>query len=309
MCGIRRGAHPGSASLVLGMLLLAVVLRGRSTTGIQPGNLAVGSPCEHGGRGPAARDRGATPVTTSLALVATVVVLAGVNLWVHVGPSRWQPVTGPLLAVGLLLLGRWAGLGWEQMGLGPRCARPRPGLGRRRRRPRRGRLRRGARGAGLAWRLPRRPARRRTATGGPPRLRRGAARRRRLRGGRLPRGAVGAARPRARRTLGGRADLGAVRPVARAPGGRRSTRQRRRPGCRQGQRRRRQRYRHGPRARAARHPRPSGRRHGGVHRARRGVFAVLREQSGSLVAPFLLHWAANGLGILAAAWAWTVHAE
>ncbi len=39
------------------------------------------------------------------------------------------------------------------------------------------------------------------------------------------------------------------------------------------------------------------------------VFAVLREQSGSLLAPFLLHWATNGLGILAAAWAWTLHAE
>ena len=39
------------------------------------------------------------------------------------------------------------------------------------------------------------------------------------------------------------------------------------------------------------------------------VFAVLRDQSGSLVAPFLLHWATNGLGILAAAWAWTVHAR
>ena len=39
------------------------------------------------------------------------------------------------------------------------------------------------------------------------------------------------------------------------------------------------------------------------------VFAVLRDQSGSLVAPFLLHWAANGLGILAAAWAWAVHAK
>ena len=39
------------------------------------------------------------------------------------------------------------------------------------------------------------------------------------------------------------------------------------------------------------------------------VFAVLREQSGSLLAPFLLHWATNGLGILAAAWAWTAHAD
>jgi membrane protease YdiL (CAAX protease family) len=34
------------------------------------------------------------------------------------------------------------------------------------------------------------------------------------------------------------------------------------------------------------------------------VFALLRQRSGSLIAPFLLHWATNGLGILAAAWAW-----
>jgi uncharacterized protein len=34
------------------------------------------------------------------------------------------------------------------------------------------------------------------------------------------------------------------------------------------------------------------------------VFGVLRQQSGSLVAPALLHWATNGLGVLAAALAW-----
>ncbi|MFL6168445.1 MAG: CPBP family intramembrane glutamic endopeptidase, partial [Ornithinibacter sp.] len=39
------------------------------------------------------------------------------------------------------------------------------------------------------------------------------------------------------------------------------------------------------------------------------VFAVLRQQSGSLVAPFLLHWATNGLGILAAAWAWSTQRD
>ncbi len=80
--------------------------------------MAVGPACEHGGRGPAECDPGAYPVTTTLALVVTLVVLAAVNLWVHVGPSRWQPVTGPLLAAGLLLLGRWAGLSWPQLGLG-----------------------------------------------------------------------------------------------------------------------------------------------------------------------------------------------
>ena len=34
------------------------------------------------------------------------------------------------------------------------------------------------------------------------------------------------------------------------------------------------------------------------------VFGVLRDQSGSLLAPALLHWATNGLGIVAAALAW-----
>ncbi len=39
------------------------------------------------------------------------------------------------------------------------------------------------------------------------------------------------------------------------------------------------------------------------------VFALLRQWSGSLLAPFLLHWATNGLGILAAAWAWTARRD
>jgi len=34
------------------------------------------------------------------------------------------------------------------------------------------------------------------------------------------------------------------------------------------------------------------------------LFAVLRLAGGNLAAPFLLHWAANGLGIVASAWAW-----
>jgi membrane protease YdiL (CAAX protease family) len=34
------------------------------------------------------------------------------------------------------------------------------------------------------------------------------------------------------------------------------------------------------------------------------VFGVLRDRSGSLLAPGLLHWATNGLGIVAAALAW-----
>ena len=37
------------------------------------------------------------------ALATCLVVMLAVNVWVHVGPHRWQPVTGPLLA-GLLLV-------------------------------------------------------------------------------------------------------------------------------------------------------------------------------------------------------------
>jgi membrane protease YdiL (CAAX protease family) len=34
------------------------------------------------------------------------------------------------------------------------------------------------------------------------------------------------------------------------------------------------------------------------------VFAVLRQQGGNLLAPVAVHWAANGLGVLASAWVW-----
>jgi uncharacterized protein len=53
------------------------------------------------------------------ALVASVAVMVGVNVWVHVGPERLQPLTGPLAAGLLLFIGRAAGLSWEQLGLGP----------------------------------------------------------------------------------------------------------------------------------------------------------------------------------------------
>ena len=39
------------------------------------------------------------------------------------------------------------------------------------------------------------------------------------------------------------------------------------------------------------------------------VFGVLRDRSGSLLAPGLLHWATNGLGIVAAALAWRWSAD
>jgi CAAX protease family protein len=55
-------------------------------------------------------------VTVALGLV--LLVMAAVNVWVHVGPRRVHPVTGPVAAGMLLLIGRAAGLSWEAMGLG-----------------------------------------------------------------------------------------------------------------------------------------------------------------------------------------------
>ena len=52
------------------------------------------------------------------ALVACLVVMVGANAWVHVGPPRWHPVTGPVAAVLLLVIGRLAGLSWQELGLG-----------------------------------------------------------------------------------------------------------------------------------------------------------------------------------------------
>jgi membrane protease YdiL (CAAX protease family) len=36
------------------------------------------------------------------------------------------------------------------------------------------------------------------------------------------------------------------------------------------------------------------------------LFAELRRRSGSLLAPIGLHWATNGMGVLAAAWVWSL---
>lgn len=57
-------------------------------------------------------------MTTGTALALTVLVMAVVNVWVHVGPRRAHPVTGPLAAGVLLLVGRGAGLSWAELGLG-----------------------------------------------------------------------------------------------------------------------------------------------------------------------------------------------
>jgi membrane protease YdiL (CAAX protease family) len=53
-----------------------------------------------------------------MALATVVLVLAVVNVWVHIGPRGAHPVTGPLAAALLLVVGRAAGLSWEAMGLG-----------------------------------------------------------------------------------------------------------------------------------------------------------------------------------------------
>ena len=58
-------------------------------------------------------------MTGTTAVIACLAVMVGVNAWVHLGPHRWHPFTGPLAAAALLVLGRAAGLTWEQLGLGP----------------------------------------------------------------------------------------------------------------------------------------------------------------------------------------------
>jgi membrane protease YdiL (CAAX protease family) len=57
-------------------------------------------------------------VTTTTALIVTLLLMVAVNVWVHVGPRRAHPVTGPVAAAVLLLLGRAAGLSWAELGLG-----------------------------------------------------------------------------------------------------------------------------------------------------------------------------------------------
>jgi membrane protease YdiL (CAAX protease family) len=57
-------------------------------------------------------------MTTAVAIAMVLLVLAGTNVWVHLGPSRVHVVTGPLAALLLLLIGRLAGLTWQEMGLG-----------------------------------------------------------------------------------------------------------------------------------------------------------------------------------------------
>jgi uncharacterized protein len=57
-------------------------------------------------------------VSTSTAIAVVLLVLVVVNVWVHVGPRAAQSFTGPLAAALLLLVGRAAGLSWDELGLG-----------------------------------------------------------------------------------------------------------------------------------------------------------------------------------------------
>jgi membrane protease YdiL (CAAX protease family) len=57
-------------------------------------------------------------MTTAVAIAVVLFVLVAVNLWVHVGPRGWHLVTGPLAALLLLFVARWAGLTWPELGLG-----------------------------------------------------------------------------------------------------------------------------------------------------------------------------------------------
>ena len=226
-------------------------------------------------------------MTATAALVATVAVLVAVNAWVHYGPSRWQPVAGPLIALLLLLLARSAGLSWEQLGLGrdtlvAGLVWGAVAVG----------LVAGAYVVGLAV-----PAIRRLFLDvrhrvGPAR----AARRALLV---VPLGVVVLEEVAFRGVLWGLLEVehgaawasaassvlfGAWHVLPAVDGVRAS------------------RARDEPMARGTLVRQVAGTV---VFTTVAGlVFALLRQWSGSLLAPFLLHWATNGLGILAAAWAW-----
>jgi membrane protease YdiL (CAAX protease family) len=57
-------------------------------------------------------------MTTAVAVGVVLLVLVATNIWVHLGPGRLHLVTGPLAAGLLLLVGRGAGLTWQELGLG-----------------------------------------------------------------------------------------------------------------------------------------------------------------------------------------------
>lgn len=229
---------------------------------------------------------------TTLALVVTLLVLVAMAVWVHLGPERWQPVVGPVVALLLVLLGRWAGMSWAQLGLAPDT------------------LVRGLLFGGVAVALVaaayavavRLSATRRFLLDARHRVGPARAARRALLV--VPLGVVVLEEVAFRGVLWGLLDLahgvawstaatsvlfGLWHVLPALDGARANARDDAplRPGILVGQVL-------GTVAFTT---------VAGV------VFAVLRDWSGSLVAPFLLHWATNGLGVLAAAWAWSVHHE
>ena len=54
-----------------------------------------------------------------VAVAVVVVFTVTTNVWVHLGPPWTHLVTGPLGALALVLLARAGGLSWEQLGLAP----------------------------------------------------------------------------------------------------------------------------------------------------------------------------------------------
>jgi membrane protease YdiL (CAAX protease family) len=58
-------------------------------------------------------------MSSAAAIALVLLVLAGTNVWVHLGPARAHLLTGPLAAVLLLSVGRASGLTWQELGLGP----------------------------------------------------------------------------------------------------------------------------------------------------------------------------------------------
>jgi membrane protease YdiL (CAAX protease family) len=57
-------------------------------------------------------------MTTPVAVAVVLIVLAATNVWVHLGPGRVHLVTGPLAAGLLLFVARADGLTWQELGLG-----------------------------------------------------------------------------------------------------------------------------------------------------------------------------------------------
>jgi membrane protease YdiL (CAAX protease family) len=58
-----------------------------------------------------------------LVVVAVLAVLAGANVLIRFGPPHTGLVVGPAVALALLLKARWAGLTWDDLGLGRRSLR------------------------------------------------------------------------------------------------------------------------------------------------------------------------------------------